>query len=250
VDASVTPGGVLGGQPQDQPAQLGWAAPAAPLVASGLGPAPLHQVPVPPQDRGRGDDPMPSTGWGQQSGQWGKHRPAVGYQRSPPPHHPGHPHRPHQHRVLGALQSRWAHPGHRSNDGTTRLWDTRIESVAARICRVTPSITQSEWTQYLPADHSSAAELFKVAHGSQAGLVAMKDRLHTWHAVGGDVSRGRPVLECAGEESAGAQPPKIQPRWPLTTLARRVDLPTEAPVAGHSATRLRTMQQRRSYSPP
>jgi WD40 repeat protein len=35
-------------------------------------------------------------------------------------------------------------------DGTTRLWETDVESAAARICRTTPTITQSEWLQYLP----------------------------------------------------------------------------------------------------
>jgi hypothetical protein len=35
----------------------------------------LHQVPVPPQDGGRSDDPMPSTNGGQQPGQCCQHRP-------------------------------------------------------------------------------------------------------------------------------------------------------------------------------
>lgn len=35
----------------------------------GLGPASCHQVPVPPHDRGGGDDPMPSAGLGQQPGE-------------------------------------------------------------------------------------------------------------------------------------------------------------------------------------
>ncbi|MFL6146247.1 MAG: hypothetical protein ACJ72I_01795 [Pseudonocardiaceae bacterium] len=65
VDPSVTPGGVLCGQPQDQSAQLGCCAAAAGSVASRLGPASFHQVPVPPQDRGGGDDPMQSPGLGQ-----------------------------------------------------------------------------------------------------------------------------------------------------------------------------------------
>jgi len=74
MDASITPGGVLGGQPQHQPTQLGCRAPAAASRASGLSPASLHQVPVPPQDRGRGDDAMQSTCWGQQPGQRREHR--------------------------------------------------------------------------------------------------------------------------------------------------------------------------------
>jgi hypothetical protein len=46
-------------------------------VASGLSPAPLHQIPVPPQDRGRGNNPMQSACPGQQPGQCREHR-AVG----------------------------------------------------------------------------------------------------------------------------------------------------------------------------
>jgi WD40 repeat protein len=37
-----------------------------------------------------------------------------------------------------------------SNDTTARLWDTSIHDVAARICSITPTITESEWDQYLP----------------------------------------------------------------------------------------------------
>jgi WD40 repeat protein len=37
-----------------------------------------------------------------------------------------------------------------SNDNTARLWETNVESVAARICSTTPTITKSEWDQYLP----------------------------------------------------------------------------------------------------
>jgi hypothetical protein len=75
VDASVPPGRVLGGQPQDQLPQLWWGASAAGAVASGLGPASLDQIQVPPQDRGRGDDPMQSACSGQQPGQHRQHRP-------------------------------------------------------------------------------------------------------------------------------------------------------------------------------
>src|SRR6185312_3026118 len=49
VDSPVTPGRVLGSQPQDQPPQLEWGAPATGAVASRLSPASLHQIPVPPQ---------------------------------------------------------------------------------------------------------------------------------------------------------------------------------------------------------
>ncbi len=42
MDASITPRGVLGSQPQHQPAQLGCRAPAAASVTSGLSPASLH----------------------------------------------------------------------------------------------------------------------------------------------------------------------------------------------------------------
>ena len=69
------PGRVLGSQPQDQPPQLEWGAPATGAVASRPSPASLHQIPVPPHDRGRGDDPMPSARRGQQSGQRREHRP-------------------------------------------------------------------------------------------------------------------------------------------------------------------------------
>jgi len=37
-----------------------------------------------------------------------------------------------------------------SADTTARLWDTNVKSVADRICRITPNITQDEWAQYLP----------------------------------------------------------------------------------------------------
>jgi WD40 repeat protein/energy-coupling factor transporter ATP-binding protein EcfA2 len=37
-----------------------------------------------------------------------------------------------------------------SADGTARLWDTSVDRVAARLCRITPAITTSEWDQYLP----------------------------------------------------------------------------------------------------
>jgi WD40 repeat protein len=37
-----------------------------------------------------------------------------------------------------------------SYDTTARLWDTNIDRVIARICRITPAITESEWDQYLP----------------------------------------------------------------------------------------------------
>jgi hypothetical protein len=33
---------------------------------------------------------------------------------------------------------------------TARLWETSIDSVAARICSITPAITMSEWERYLP----------------------------------------------------------------------------------------------------
>lgn len=41
--------------------QLGGCAPATASVTSGLSPALLHQVAVPPHDRGGGDDPMQSA---------------------------------------------------------------------------------------------------------------------------------------------------------------------------------------------
>jgi WD40 repeat protein/energy-coupling factor transporter ATP-binding protein EcfA2 len=37
-----------------------------------------------------------------------------------------------------------------SVDSTARLWEININSVAANICSVTPTITQNEWNQYLP----------------------------------------------------------------------------------------------------
>ncbi|MGH3869232.1 MAG: WD40 repeat domain-containing protein [Pseudonocardiaceae bacterium] len=37
-----------------------------------------------------------------------------------------------------------------SADDTARLWDTNVDSVTARICTITPTITKSEWDQYLP----------------------------------------------------------------------------------------------------
>ncbi|MGH3696956.1 MAG: TIR domain-containing protein [Pseudonocardiaceae bacterium] len=37
-----------------------------------------------------------------------------------------------------------------SADSTARLWETTVDSVTARICKTTPTITQSEWNQYLP----------------------------------------------------------------------------------------------------
>jgi WD40 repeat protein len=37
-----------------------------------------------------------------------------------------------------------------SSDITARLWETDVDRVAARICSITPRITPSEWTQYLP----------------------------------------------------------------------------------------------------
>jgi WD40 repeat protein len=37
-----------------------------------------------------------------------------------------------------------------SADDTARLWDTNVDRVAARICGITPTITESEWNQYLP----------------------------------------------------------------------------------------------------
>jgi hypothetical protein len=71
-DAPVTPRGVLCGQPQDQPAQLGRRATACGATA-GLGPALLDQVPVPSHDRGWSDDPRQLAGLGQQP---------VGFQKS------------------------------------------------------------------------------------------------------------------------------------------------------------------------
>ena len=37
-----------------------------------------------------------------------------------------------------------------SADSTAHLWETNIDSVTTRICQTTPTITQSEWNQYLP----------------------------------------------------------------------------------------------------
>jgi WD40 repeat protein len=37
-----------------------------------------------------------------------------------------------------------------SADSTTRLWETNVDSAAARICQTTPTITPLEWNQYLP----------------------------------------------------------------------------------------------------
>jgi hypothetical protein len=48
VDPPVIPGGVLRGQPQDQPAQVGGRVTAC-GAAAGLGPALLDQVPMPSQ---------------------------------------------------------------------------------------------------------------------------------------------------------------------------------------------------------
>ncbi|MGH3699684.1 MAG: WD40 repeat domain-containing protein, partial [Pseudonocardiaceae bacterium] len=36
-----------------------------------------------------------------------------------------------------------------SHDDTARLWETSIARVAARFCRITPTITRSEWDDYL-----------------------------------------------------------------------------------------------------
>jgi WD40 repeat protein/energy-coupling factor transporter ATP-binding protein EcfA2 len=38
-----------------------------------------------------------------------------------------------------------------SVDSTVRLWETNVETVATRICSLTPTITQNEWNQYLPS---------------------------------------------------------------------------------------------------
>jgi WD40 repeat protein len=37
-----------------------------------------------------------------------------------------------------------------SADSTAHLWETNVDSVTARICQTTPTITQTEWNQYLP----------------------------------------------------------------------------------------------------
>jgi WD40 repeat protein len=37
-----------------------------------------------------------------------------------------------------------------SADSTGRLWETDVDSVTARICSTTPTITKSEWNQYMP----------------------------------------------------------------------------------------------------
>ena len=47
---------------------------AAAVAASRLGPASGDQVPLPPQDRGKGDDPLQVASLGQPPGQRRKHR--------------------------------------------------------------------------------------------------------------------------------------------------------------------------------
>ncbi|MGH3803916.1 MAG: WD40 repeat domain-containing protein, partial [Pseudonocardiaceae bacterium] len=37
-----------------------------------------------------------------------------------------------------------------SADKTALLWETDVENVAARVCRMTSHITEDEWRQYLP----------------------------------------------------------------------------------------------------
>ncbi|MBV9142531.1 MAG: TIR domain-containing protein [Pseudonocardiales bacterium] len=37
-----------------------------------------------------------------------------------------------------------------SADHTARLWENDVDSVADRVCRITPAITHNEWDQYLP----------------------------------------------------------------------------------------------------
>jgi len=37
-----------------------------------------------------------------------------------------------------------------SLDTTARLWETDVDRVAARICRITPTIPPSEWEHYFP----------------------------------------------------------------------------------------------------
>jgi hypothetical protein len=63
VDAPVTPGGVLGGQPQTTRRSSG-AMCRPPLRLRRGWIQRRFTSPVPPQDRGRGDDPMQSAGWG------------------------------------------------------------------------------------------------------------------------------------------------------------------------------------------
>ena len=68
---------------------------------------------------------------------------------------------PHHPRPLGTLTGHTNtvasvafSPGHTqataSADQTARLWDISVDRVAARICRITPAITKTEWNQYLP----------------------------------------------------------------------------------------------------
>jgi WD40 repeat protein len=69
------------------------------------------------------------------------------------PHHPmslgtltGHPGR-----VFSVAFSPEGHTlATASDDTTARLWDTNVDRVAARICSITPSITENEWDHYLP----------------------------------------------------------------------------------------------------
>jgi hypothetical protein len=75
LDPPVAPDRVLRGQSQYQLAQFGYRATAAGAAASRLAPASPHQVPVPAQHRGGGDDPMHSAGLGQQWGQRREHCP-------------------------------------------------------------------------------------------------------------------------------------------------------------------------------
>jgi WD40 repeat protein len=37
-----------------------------------------------------------------------------------------------------------------STDGTARLWEVNVNTVADTICRNTPAIAPREWNQYLP----------------------------------------------------------------------------------------------------
>jgi hypothetical protein len=37
-----------------------------------------------------------------------------------------------------------------SADRTARLWETNVGRVTARVCSITPAITNSEWDHYLP----------------------------------------------------------------------------------------------------
>ena len=82
-DAPVTPAGVLRGQPQDQPAQLGCRATSCDATAR-WGPALLDQVSVPSHDRGGGDDPRQLAGRGQQPSQCREHRSIHPRQPRPP----------------------------------------------------------------------------------------------------------------------------------------------------------------------